>query len=58
MSYTHDHAQSNLLSAILLLHSLVQDDIQEDIVTAQNTDDLAAAVELNKQALVEVLKTE
>lgn len=58
MSATHNHAKSNFLSAILLLHSLVQDDIQEDIITAQNTNNLAAAVELDKQALIEVLNTD
>lgn len=53
--YTYNHPKSDLLSAILLLDSLVQNDIQEDVIATQNSDDLAAAVQLDKQSLVEVL---
>lgn len=53
--YTHDHAEPDLVATILFLHSLIQDDVQENIVSTENTNDLAAAVELDKQALVEVL---
>lgn len=56
MEGTHDHAQPDLLSAILLLDGLVQDDVQEHVVAAQNTNDLTAAVELYEQSLVEVLR--
>lgn len=53
---TYHHAELDFLSAILLLDGLVQNDIQEDVVAAEDADDLAAAVELDKQPLVEVLQ--
>lgn len=53
---TYHHAELDLFSAVLLLDGLVQDDVQEDVVAAQDADDLAAAVELDKQPLVEVLQ--
>lgn len=53
---TYHHAELDLLSAILLLDCLVQDDVQEDVVAAQNADDLATAIQLNEQPLVEVLQ--
>ncbi len=71
---TYNHAQSNLLCALLLFEGIVQNNVQEDlcvevskgmqtlrrisfayIVSAQDTNDFAAAVQLDKQALVEVL---
>lgn len=54
--YTHNHAEPDLFSAILLLHSLVQNNIQEDVVAAENADDLAAAIQLDEQPLIEVLQ--
>lgn len=53
---TYHHAKLDLLSAVLLLDGLVQDDVQEDVVAAQDADDLATAVELDKQPLIEVLQ--
>lgn len=41
---TYHHAELNLLSAVLLLDGLVQDDVQEDVVAAQDADDLATAI--------------
>lgn len=55
MCYTYNHTKSDLLAAILLLDSLVQDDVQEDIISTQNADDLAATIELHEKTLVEVL---
>lgn len=52
---THHHAEADFLTPVLLFDRLVQNNIQEDIVAAEDADDLAAAVELHKQALVEVL---
>lgn len=51
----YHHADPHLLAAFLLLDRLVQHDIQEDIVSTKNADNLATAVELHKQPLVEVL---
>lgn len=53
---TYHHAELDLLSTVLLLDRLVQDDVQEDVVAAQDADDLATSVELDKQSLVEVLQ--
>ena len=44
MCQTYHHAELDLLSAVLLLDGFVQDDVQEDVVAAQDADDLAAAV--------------
>lgn len=62
-SFQHDHgvatddhhAEPNLLAAVFLLDRLVQYDVQEDIVSAEYTDDLSASVKLDKQPLVEIL---
>lgn len=74
---THNHAEPDLLSAVLLLDCLVQHDVQEDlcllafqplassmwywafphIVSAEHADDFAAAVELDKEPLVEILSS-
>ena len=53
---TYHHAELDLLSAVLFLDGLVQDDVQEDVVAAQNADDLATAIELDKESLVKVLQ--
>lgn len=52
---THHHAEADFLSSLLLFDSLVQDNVQEDVVQAQVADGLATAVELDEQALVETL---
>ena len=74
-STSYHHAQPSFLSAVLLLHGVVENNVQEDlgaasalciyagmrdvggtyIIAAQNTNNLAASVQLDKQALVEVL---
>jgi hypothetical protein len=41
---TYHHAEFDLLSAVLLLDGLVQDDVQEDVIATQNANDLSAAV--------------
>jgi hypothetical protein len=69
-----NHAELDLLAVILLLDSIVQNDIQENlgvklvcrrlqnterdsyIVSTEDANDLAAAIELDKQPLVEVLE--
>jgi hypothetical protein len=51
----HAHAQAHFLVVRSALGSLVQDDIQEDVVAAQGAHDFARAVELHFDALVEVL---
>jgi hypothetical protein len=69
---TYNHADSNLLAVVLLLHRLVENNVQEDlillamfqysrksvpyIVTAEDANDLSAAVQLDEQSLVEVLQ--
>lgn len=53
---TYHHAKLDLLSAVLLLDGLVQDDVQEDVVAAQNADNLATAIQLDEEPLVEVLQ--
>jgi hypothetical protein len=52
---TYHHAQADLLAAILLLHRVIKNDVQEDIVSSENSNDLAASVELDEQLLVKVL---
>lgn len=52
----YDHAQPDLLSTVLLLDSLVQDDVQKDVISAEDANDLSTAVQLNEQSLVEILR--
>lgn len=52
---TYHHAHPGLLSIRLLLHRIIQNHIQKDVVAAQGARDAAGAVELDQEALVEVL---
>ena len=52
---TYHHSHSRLLSIRLLLHRIVQNYIQENIVAAESARNAAGAVELDQEALVEVL---
>lgn len=49
------HPQRNLLASFLLLYSVVEDNVQEDVIAAQGAHDFARAVELDEEAFVEVL---
>lgn len=49
------HSQRNFLAAFLFFHSVVEDNVQEDVVAAQGAHDFARAVELDEEAFVEVL---
>ena len=51
----HAHAQAHFLVVRSALGSLVQDDVQEDVVAAQRAHDFARAVQLHFDALIEVL---
>lgn len=52
---TYDHSESDFLPTLLFLDSLVQHNVQEDVVATKDANNLAAAVELDKQSLVEIL---
>lgn len=49
------HADSDFLSPLLLLESLVEDDVHEYIVASQDADDFAVAVQLAEHPLFHIL---
>lgn len=51
----YGHADPDFLAALLLLHRFVQHEVQEHIVATEDANNLATAVQLDKQSLVEVL---
>lgn len=41
---TYDHAESDFLSTFLFFDSLIQHNVQEDVVATQDAEDLTTAV--------------